>query len=309
MGTAQAPHRGSGAEQHGGELGFTLMELLIVIVVLGILSGIVVFALGAVTAQSAVAACNSDAATVETAVSAYNAMTGGTPTVTPTLLTSGSYLHSMPNSPYYSITINSSGTVMIAAPQSATAVSYGTANACSNAGSGGSGTTTTIAPTTTTTTAVPTTTSTTLPPTTTTTTAPPPTTTTTTTPVSNGVTASPSVNSYGGYGGQDILTLSNSKSITSLTITINVAQTTGVTANGGYTSFPGGAGTQTFSTGNGYITSTYVLNSGQTIPAGYSNGQVAAQYAGTGSSRVTTGDTWSVVSTSGGVTSILNGHF
>jgi len=55
------------------EEGFTLIELLIVIVVLGILAAVVVFALGGVTSQSAVSACNADAKTVETAVAAYQA--------------------------------------------------------------------------------------------------------------------------------------------------------------------------------------------------------------------------------------------
>ena len=62
------------ARRRGEELvekGFTLIELLIVIVVLGILAATVVFALTGVTGQSAVAACNSDAKTVETAVQAY----------------------------------------------------------------------------------------------------------------------------------------------------------------------------------------------------------------------------------------------
>ena len=55
----------------GEEFGFTLIELLIVIVVLGILAATVIFALSGVTSSSAVAACNSDAKSVEVAVAAY----------------------------------------------------------------------------------------------------------------------------------------------------------------------------------------------------------------------------------------------
>jgi prepilin-type N-terminal cleavage/methylation domain-containing protein len=53
------------------ESGFTLIELLVVIVVLGILAATVVFALSGVTGQSAQAACNSDAKTIDVAVQAY----------------------------------------------------------------------------------------------------------------------------------------------------------------------------------------------------------------------------------------------
>jgi hypothetical protein len=93
-----------------------------------------------------------------------------------------------------------------------------------------------------------------------------------------------------------------------MTITINVAQTTGVTYNSAFNSFPGNALTQGNTTSGGYITYTYMLGSGQTIPANYS-GEVGAQWGGTGSTRVTSGDLWTVTGTSGGVTSTISGTF
>jgi hypothetical protein len=126
---------------------------------------------------------------------------------------------------------------------------------------------------------------------------------------SNGVAATPSSSLYGGYGGQELVSLTNSASITALSITIDVAQTTGVTYNGEFNSFPGGALTENDVTSGGVISYTYVLNAGQSIPASYSGGDVGAQWSGTGSTHLTSGDTWSVTSTSGGVTSTLNGTF
>jgi general secretion pathway protein G len=61
------------------ELGFTLIELLIVIVVMGVLAAVVVFALGGVTSKSVVSACNSDAKTVQLAVTAYEAQNATAP--------------------------------------------------------------------------------------------------------------------------------------------------------------------------------------------------------------------------------------
>jgi prepilin-type N-terminal cleavage/methylation domain-containing protein len=60
-------------EARKNESGFTLIELLIVIVILGVLAGIVVFAVGGINDSSKVSACKSDAKNVEIASEAYYA--------------------------------------------------------------------------------------------------------------------------------------------------------------------------------------------------------------------------------------------
>jgi prepilin-type N-terminal cleavage/methylation domain-containing protein len=58
------------------EEGFTLIELMIVIVILGVLAGIVLFAVGGITDRGTSAACKTDVSTIETGVEAYFAKTG-----------------------------------------------------------------------------------------------------------------------------------------------------------------------------------------------------------------------------------------
>jgi len=61
------------AKKRSGEGGFTLVELLIVIVILGILAAIVVLAIGGLSGSAKTASCKSGSKTVESAEDAYYA--------------------------------------------------------------------------------------------------------------------------------------------------------------------------------------------------------------------------------------------
>jgi general secretion pathway protein G len=61
--------------------GFTLIEMLIVIVVLGMLAAIVVFAVGGITSSSAASACATDAKSVSYAIAAEQSQTPNVPPV------------------------------------------------------------------------------------------------------------------------------------------------------------------------------------------------------------------------------------
>jgi prepilin-type N-terminal cleavage/methylation domain-containing protein len=70
--------------------GFTLVELLVVIVILGILAAVVVFAVGGSTKDAKESKCKADRSTAETAVEAYTAKHEGTPPASWGDLTNGS---------------------------------------------------------------------------------------------------------------------------------------------------------------------------------------------------------------------------
>jgi prepilin-type N-terminal cleavage/methylation domain-containing protein len=57
--------------------GFTLIELMIVIIILGILAGVVIFSVNGITNRGEVAACKTDLRSIETAVEAYSAQNSG----------------------------------------------------------------------------------------------------------------------------------------------------------------------------------------------------------------------------------------
>ena len=58
------------------ERGFTLVELLIVVVILGILGGIVVFAVGNTTTDAKTSACAAEKTTLSDALESYKAQAG-----------------------------------------------------------------------------------------------------------------------------------------------------------------------------------------------------------------------------------------
>jgi type II secretory pathway pseudopilin PulG len=78
------------------EEGFTLIELLIVI--LGILSAIVVFAVSSVNDRGNNSACKANISTFDVAVEAYNARNGVYPATFNDLLTPTAFVKSLPQS-------------------------------------------------------------------------------------------------------------------------------------------------------------------------------------------------------------------
>jgi general secretion pathway protein G len=76
--------------------GFTLVELLVVVVILGILAAVVVFAVGGSTEKAQQSACNAERSTLETAVEAYRASEGDYPGDTDDLVGADRFLRSTP---------------------------------------------------------------------------------------------------------------------------------------------------------------------------------------------------------------------
>jgi general secretion pathway protein G len=71
------------------EEGFTLIELLIVIIILGVLAGIVVFAVNGITDRGNASACKADAKTYQIASEAYYAQNGAYAATAGALVTAG----------------------------------------------------------------------------------------------------------------------------------------------------------------------------------------------------------------------------
>jgi general secretion pathway protein G len=72
--------------------GFTLVELLVVISILGILAAVVVFSVSGITDKGQTSACKTDSSEIRTAIAAYQAKNNATDQPTMTQLVSGGFL-------------------------------------------------------------------------------------------------------------------------------------------------------------------------------------------------------------------------
>ena len=101
----------------------------------------------------------------------------------------------------------------------------------------------------------------------------------------------------------EVLVLANTSPLTALTATITIQNTQGVTYNSMYNNI----GNVIAQSHNGLVY-TFTLASGQTLSNG-TNKQFHVATNGTGTTHVSTGDTWAITYTTGGTTYTNSGHF
>jgi hypothetical protein len=123
-----------------------------------------------------------------------------------------------------------------------------------------------------------------------------------------GVTVTPVINSSGPFFSEEALRLDNpGAAITALSVAITVQRTTGVGFNGQYNTL-GGQILQGNTVAATTITYQFTLAAGQTLGTG-TNRLFAAQMTGSGTVHPTSGDTYTVTYTTGGVSFTQTGHF
>jgi len=123
-----------------------------------------------------------------------------------------------------------------------------------------------------------------------------------------GVTITPAINANSPWFNEEVIRLNNpGTTITALSVTIVIQRTTGVGFNGQYNTV-GGQILQSNTVTAATITYQFNLAAGQTLGMG-TNRTFAAQTSGAGTIHPTSGDTYTVTYTTGGVSFTQTGHF
>jgi len=122
-----------------------------------------------------------------------------------------------------------------------------------------------------------------------------------------GVTITPAINANSPWYNEEVIRLNNTGNITALSVTIVIQRTTGVGLNGQYNTV-GGQILQSNTVTPATITYQFTLAPGQTLGMG-TNRTFAAQTNGAGTIHPTSGDTYTVTYTTGGVSFTQTGHF
>ncbi len=121
------------------------------------------------------------------------------------------------------------------------------------------------------------------------------------------MTVTPVITSSGPWFNDQAISLSNTGSLTALSVTIVIQRTTGISHNGQYNTV-GNQITQSNTSTTTTITYRYTLHAGQTLGPG-NNRLFAAQTGGTGTVHPFAGDTFTVTYTTGGTSFTQTGHF
>jgi endo-1,4-beta-xylanase len=122
-----------------------------------------------------------------------------------------------------------------------------------------------------------------------------------------GVTITPAINANGPWFNEQVIRLNNTGTITALSVTIVIQRTIGVGFNGIYNTV-GGQILQSNTVTAATITYQFTLAAGQTLGPG-TNRTFAAQTSGSGTIHPTSGDTYTVTYTTGGVSFTQTGNF
>lgn len=254
------------------EHGFTLIEVLIAVVLVGILAAVAVVAVGQLTDKAAAATCEQSADASRVATTSYYADHLRYPE---TFTELSAATNGVGGALVVPAGVTAAGS-SLAGPSWALTMEPGSPPTftCGPRSAAGASTTST---------------------------------TSTTVAVTNGVTAAASTTGDLRYFGEQIVTLTNTAPLTAMIVTVSITVTPGLTSFRQYNTFWSETTVSSSSVGDGVVIYTFSLNPGQTIVPG--TWTLASQWSSAGALHPTSGDTWSALTTSEGRTSTISGGF